>query len=189
MEELSKNGKPQGDKYIKKVKYKGNTITCHVYVCKENIDDDRLHMIYSVFGKRIKNEKVNWSNEIKKEYSNRVFCIADVSILASCLTSNKENFRKDYLTSKIKKITTKTFYDELKEHNLIFSYQDITQNNNVVFNELTIKLDKILQNPELKFLNPFSNPRTHAVVIPDDTGDIPTKDTSGQQSVSGTKRW
>ena len=172
---------PAGEKYTKKINYQNHIITCNIYICDIDIDEEQTHIIYSVFGKRIKNEPVKWLYQIKKDYSSKVICMADVSILAQNLMPNKEEFRKSNITSKIKSLVNTTFYNELKQHGLIFEYKEITQKTEVVYNELTKKLDKMLQTPDLKFLNPFSNPRTHYVTVKDDDGNITVREDSGKQ--------
>ena len=174
--------KPSGEKYFKKISYKKQTIPCYFWISKEDIPEDKRHVVYSVFGKRIKNESVDWANQIKGDNSKRIFCMADVSILAQHLVANKENFKKGYHTNSVRSLVKKAFFDELDSRGLIFKHEDIASKTNVVVNELTKRLDKILQNPELKFLNPFANPRIHYVTVKDENGDITVKEVPGEQT-------
>jgi len=191
--ELKVNGKPatpwepSGDKIFKKISHKKQVIPCYIWISKEDIPEDERHIVFSVYGKRIKNESVDWAYQIKGENNNRVFCMADVSILAQQLVANKENFKKSFYTNTIRSLVKKAFYDELNKKGLIFKHEDISSKTNVVVNELTKRLDKILQNPDLKFLNPFSNPRIHYVTVKDASGNILIKEVPGQQSSSGSQ--
>lgn len=190
--ELTVNGKiikpwkPPGEKIFKKISHKNKIIPCYIWISEKDIPEDQRHIVYSVFGKRIKNESVDWANQIKGENSQRVSCMVDVSILAQQLVANKENFKKSIYTNSIRGIVKKAFFDELESKGLIFKHEDILAKTNVVVNELTKRLDKILQNPDFKFLNPFSNPKTHYVTLRDEDGDITIKELEGQQSVAGT---
>jgi|APSaa5957512535_1039671.scaffolds.fasta_scaffold14093_3 hypothetical protein len=190
--ELTVNGKivkpwqPPGEKIFKKISHKKQVIPCYIWISEKDIPEDERHIVYSVFGKRIKNESVDWANQIKGENSQRVSCMADVSILAQQLVANKENFKKSIYTNSIRSIVKKAFFDELESRGLIFKHEDVSAKTNVVVNELTKRLDKILQNPDLKFLNPFSNPKIHYVTLRDEDGNITIKEVEGQQSVAGT---
>ncbi len=188
--ELRVNGKPikpwepSGEKFTKKISYKKQVIPCYIWISKEDIPEDERHIVYSVFGKRIKNESVDWANQIKGDNNKRVFCMADVSVLAQQLVANKENFKKGIYTNSVRSLVKKAFFDELDSRGLIFKHEDIASKTNVVVNELTKRLDKILQSPELKFLNPFSNPKIHYVTVKDENGNITIKEVPGQQSVA-----
>ena len=186
--ELYVNGKsivpwqPEGEKISVKIKAGSVHIPCHIWICKEDTPEDMRHIVYSVFGKRIKNESVDWANLIKGNNSKKIFCMADVSILASHLVANKENFKKNTYTNKIRGQINKRLFGELEKRKLIFKPEDITSKTNVVVNELTKRLDKILQNPELKFLNPFSNPREHDISVANKDGDVRIGEGSGKQT-------
>lgn len=189
--ELTVNGKtikpwqPPGEKILKKISHKKQVIPCYIWISEEDIPEDERHIVYSVFGKRIKNESVDWANQIKGNASQRVSCMVDVSILAQQLVANKEDFHKNFQTNAIRSLVKKAFFDELESRGLIFKHEDISTKTNVVFNELTKRLDKILQNPDLKFLNPFSNPKIHYVTLQDEDGNITIKEVPGEQSVVG----
>lgn len=177
---------PPGEKIFKRIKHKNQIISCYIWISEEDIPEDERHVVYSVFGKRIKNESVDWANQIKGNASQRVSCIADVSVLANQLVANKEDFHKNFQTNTIRSLVKKAFFDELDSRGFIFKHEDISTKTNVVVNELTKRLDKILQNPDLKFLNPFSNPKIHDVTLQDEDGNITIKEVPGEQSVVGT---
>jgi len=176
---------PTGERFFKRLPYKKQTIPYYFWISKEDIPEDERHIVYSVFGKRIKNEPVDWANQIKGENNRRVCCMADVSILAQQLVANKENFKKSPLTNAVRSAIKKAFFDELDKRGLIFKHEDISSKTNVVVNELTKRLDKVLQNPDLKFLNPFSNPRIHYVTLRDKDGNVIIQEVPGQQQVTG----
>jgi len=191
--ELQVNGRivnpwePRGERLFKKISYKKKTIPYYFWISRDVIPEEKRHIVFSVYGKRIKNEYVDWSYQIIGENNNKVFCLADVSVLAQHLVANKENFKKSAYTNLIRSLVKKAFFDELDKKGLIFKQQDLSSKRNVVFNELTKRLDKILQNPELKFLNPFSNPRVHYVSVKDENGNIMIQEVPGQQYIKGTK--
>lgn len=184
--EIVKPWQPTGEKIFKKISHKKQIIPCYIWISEEDIPEDKRHIVYSVFGKRIKNESVDWANQIKGDASQRISCMADVSVLAQQLVANKENFKKSVYTNSIRSIVKKAFFDELESRGFIFKHENMSSKTNVVVNELTKRLDKILQNPDLKFLNPFSNPNIHYVTLRDEDGNITIKEVEGQQSVVGT---
>ena len=189
--ELTVNGKtinpwqPPGEKIFKKISHKKQIIPCYIWISEKDIPEDERHMVYSVFGKRIKNESVDWANQIKGENSQKISCMADVSILAHQLVANKENFKKGIHTNSIRSVVKKAFFDELESRGLIFKHEDVTSKNNVVVNELTKRLDNLLQSPDLKFLNPFASPKIHYVTLQDENGNITIKEVEGQQPIAG----
>ena len=189
--ELKVNGKtlepyiPKGELITKKIKYKNQSIMCHIVISKEDIPEESRHIVYSVFGKRIKNQNVEWAYQIRGEQSKRVCCLADVSVLANQIITNKEYFHKNPATNKIKSLVNQTFLHELDDKDMIIKHDDISSRTNVVFNELTKRLDKVLQSPELKFLNPFSNPRTHDVIVKNEDGDVNVGEVTGKQATTG----
>jgi len=92
---LVKSEEPLGDKTTKIISYKNQKIICDFWICKEEVPEEKRHIIYSVFGKRIKNESVDFSYQIIEDKSKKVTCEADVSLLAEYLSTNKENFHKN----------------------------------------------------------------------------------------------
>ena len=187
--ELTVNGKriepwmPAGDKYKKILKYKNRNIPYYMWISRDDIPEERRHIVFSVFGKRIKNETVDFAYQIKGDNSNKVFCMADVSLLAEHLVANKENFKKNYFTNSVRSAIKMAFYKELAEKGYIAKQASGSQTN-VIVNNLTRKLDKALQTPDLKFLNPFSNPRVRYVPVTDDEGKVTMKEVEGKQKVN-----
>ena len=173
---------PLGERIDLKIRVARDYVPCHIWICKEGVPEDRRHIVYSVFGKRIKNESVVWANQIKGDNSKKIFCMADVSVIAGHLVINKEDFQKNFQTNKIRSHVNKKLFEELEKRKLIFKHQDVTSKTNVVVNELTKRLDQVLQNPELKFLNPFSNPREHNISVPSKGGDVTISDAPGKQT-------
>lgn len=189
---LTINGKnvyawePRGDKFKKIIKFKNQKIPCYFWISKEDIPEEKRHIIYSVFGKRIRADTVDFSYQIKGDMSNKVFCMADVTMMAEYLTSNKEDFMKNYFTNGARGAVKKIFYEFLDEHNLLNKQSATRESTNFVVNELTKRLDRILQSNEFKFLNPFSNPRSHLVSIKDEKGELMLEQIEGVQKVEGT---
>ena len=91
------------------INYRQKQITCHFYYdCDpDKLTDANRHLVYTVFGKRITNESVNF--EIINDQRNRVFGIVDVSILAEYLVISKEEFRKESEVNEVKTKIKKEF--------------------------------------------------------------------------------
>lgn len=190
---LTINGKnvhpwePRGDKFKKIIKFKNQKIPCYFWISKEDIPEEGRHLIYSVFGKRIRADPVDFSYQIKGDMNNKVFCMADVTTMAEYLTSNKEDFMKNYFTNSVRGAVKKIFYEFLSEHNLLNKQVTTMETTNFVVNELTKRLDRLLQSNEFKFLNPFSSPRSHLVSIKDEEGNVVLEQIDGVQKIEGTK--
>lgn len=177
---------PKGDKFKKTIKFKNQKIPCYFWICKEEIPEEGRHLVYSVFGKRIRADMVDFSYQIKGDMNNKVFCMADVSAMAEYLTSNKEDFMKNYFTNGVRGAIKKTFYEFLAENNLLNKQLGTQEQTNFVVNQLTKRLDRVLQSSEFKFLNPFSSPTSHIVSIKDDSGDTQLEQIDGVQKIDGT---
>jgi hypothetical protein len=91
---------------------------------------------------------------------------------------------KNNQTSKIRKLVRSAFYDFLKSEGLIRAVEPHISSN-VVTNELTKRLDQLLQQKDFRFLNPWFNPRTKLVAVPDEEGNILIKEAEGGQIVHG----
>ena len=176
--------KPKGGTFEKKIIiYKNEKITCYFWITGEDIPETLRHIVYSVYGKRIRNELVDFSYQIKAELYDKVFCIADVSVLARHLNSNKEDFMKNQLVSGIKRKITSEFYQFLQSKGLIVNPKAKGLSTNVITNELTRRLDKLLQQKDLKFLNPWLNPRIKFVAVADEGGSTRIQEVEGSQIV------
>jgi hypothetical protein len=162
--------KLKGRTISRTVQYKGSKIPCDFILSDEDIPEDDRHIVYTVFGKRIKSEPFEFSYQITENRSRRVCCIADVSVLAEFLTANKEEFDKEGFYPARAKIK-QAFYKFLKDEGLI-KEQEQLESANIVVNELTKRLDKLLKLPEFKFLNPRSKLSIERPqIIQDNNGD------------------
>lgn len=176
--------KPKGGTFEKKIiVYKNEKIPCYFWITDEDIPESLRHIVYSVFGKRIRNELVDFSYQIKADIYDKVFCIADVSVLARHLNSNKEDFMKNQLVSGVKTKIKNEFYQFLQSKGLIANPKVKGISNNVITNELTRRLDKLLQQKDLKFLNPWLNPRIKFVAVADEGGNTRIQEVEGSQIV------
>ena len=171
---------PKGTKFQKQIKWKKNIIKCFYWIADELIPEERQHIVYSVFGKRIHRNKLDVTIRIKEDYAQRIFCIADLSVLAGYLTANKEEFEVDWRPNECKSVVKKAFWDFLEKEGLL-SKSDPTQITSPTFvNELTKRLDKILQTDKFKHLNIFLSTTTRNVLTPDETGDTPITESTGE---------
>lgn len=173
---------PKGKIEKKILTFKNQKITCYFCISDDDIPEERRHIVYTVYGKRIKNEAADFAYEIVGDKSNKVFAIVDASILAKHLNSNKEDFMKNFQTNKVRALIKKGFYEFLKSEGLIRAVQPHISSN-IVTNELTQRLDRLLQQDEFRFLNPWFSPRVKLVAVPDEGGDIVIKQVDDGQVI------
>lgn len=147
---------PGGSQYRKMPKYQSHSIPCRVWIANDDIPDEWRHITYYVLGKRIKSDMVDWVAEIKPQYAKRVFCMADASALAGYLTTNKENFERNFYTNKMLSRAKRAFYETLKENGCLRDPVREVDDSPVVRNELTRRLNVVLNLPELRQFNPFA---------------------------------
>lgn len=168
---------PKGDMFKKQFTWKQNKIPALCFISKDRIDENRRHIVFTVFGKRINNKELDLAMRIKGDYGNRVFCIVDVSILADQLTSNKENFKIGRMNNDCKLKVENEFWKFLEEQNLLnVSFQE---DSHVITNELTKRLDELLNTKEFKDLNPFLNPRNRSTLLKDADGKFLISEVDG----------
>jgi len=169
---------PNGVQFKKTFKWKKNNIPAVCFISNDLVPELRRHIVYTVFGKRITNKELDLAIRIKGDYSNRVFCIVDLSILADQLTTNKENFKKNIFVNDCKSKIEDAFWKFLEDENLLnVEFQQDTQ---VVTNELTKKLDELLNTKEFKDLNPFLTHRKRTTLTLDDGGDTVVDEVPGE---------
>ena len=174
---------PKGDKFKKNFKYKKYTIPTFCYISKEIIPQERLHMVFTVFGKRIYNHQINLAR-IKPDFAQRVFSIVDLSLLADQLTSNKENFKKSIYTNDCRHQVEKQFWNFLSEHGLTSS--GITEpKNEMLKNELTRRLEDLFSTKEFSQLNPFLTTRNLKTPSQSKSGDTPVSELPGSSVGEG----
>jgi hypothetical protein len=176
---------PKGQIKKKILTHKGQSIACYFVVAEEKIPEDQRHIVYTVYGKRIKNEFVDFAYQIQGDNSSKVCCLTDVSPLASQLNSNKEDFDKTTSTNAVRSKIRQAFFEFLKSEGLIRESSEASPGSSIVTNELTKRLDVLLQQKEFKFLNPWFNPRPKEVVIPQQDGDITIDQADGEQQIMG----
>ncbi len=163
---------PKGQKFKRTVKYKSHKIYCYFYISDDPAPDGYLHLTYSVFGKRIKNEVVSFSDNIKDGMNNKVFGIVEVNVLAAELTSNKEDFKKLPKVNEVLKTVKQCFYDFLKERNLISGDIHNTRRKQAIDSRLTERLNEILKHKEYKFLGPLMKIAQQRIPMLNSDGDV-----------------
>lgn len=168
---------PRGDKYKASFKYKKHNFSAFCFIAKESIPEERLHIVYTVFGKRIYNQPINLT-KIKPDYANRVFCIVDLSKLANQLTSSKEKFKKSIYTNDCRHHIEKGFWEFLEKHGITTS--DLTEpKKQMLKNELTKRLEDLFKTKEFSQLNPFLTTRKQKIPTLDNEGDTPVSEIPG----------
>lgn len=176
---------PKGEKFRKIFTWKKNKINCICWITKQPIPEELRHVVYTVFGKRIHSDPLDITIRIKGDYSNRVFCIADVSFLSQYLTTNKERFEKNWQTNDCRHAIQKMFWGFLEENGLVTNSDATEASNPEIVNELTKRLDNLLNTKEFKDLNPFLNPAKRKIPLPDDAGDLIISEEDGGGTEGG----
>jgi len=163
----------------------GNIVKLYILVSNAVVPEDQRHIVYSVYGKRIKNEPVEYSYQIVDNKSTQISCAADVSILAEYLNSNKEDFDKDKMVARVRNKVREELRAYLTANNLIREDKYSPEPSSIAANELTKRLDKLLQSKKFKFLNPWSKSRIRLVIRLDENGEIVVSQDPEGQSVTG----
>jgi hypothetical protein len=178
---------PLGISVKKIINYKQKQITCYFYYENE-VQEENKHLVYTVFGKRIMNEAFEFAHRIIEDRRNKVFGLVDVTVLSKYLAINKEEFKKDSEVNVVKTKVRKEFYDFLKDKGFIKDSQQQAEKADLFTNEFARRLDKLLQQKEFKFLNPFNDLRIRTVVLQTDGNVAVSQVDSGQQVIFKTKR-
>lgn len=169
---------PRGDKYKKTFTWKRQKIPAICFISKETIPEERQHIVYTVYGKRIYNQSLGFTIRLREDYSNRVFCIVDLSILADQLTANKENFKKSIYTNDCRHNVENNFWKFLEEMGL--TTKDPTEpSQQMLKNELTNRLEELFRTKEFNELDPFLTPRKRKTPMLDTDGDIVVSEVPG----------
>ncbi len=163
---------PKGKKYERSFNWKKHKIKCIYWISNDPLPEECRHTVYTVFGKRIHNDTLDIIARIKSDYGHRVYCIVDASILAGYLTSNKERFERNWQTNNFRHETQKSFWAFLEEQGLLTAEEIGQPSHFEIVNELTKRLDKLLNTKEFKDLNPFLSPRKLQTAFPDQDGDL-----------------
>ena len=167
------------ERFKKSFTWKGKKINCYCWISENEIPQERRHIIYSVFGKRIHNEPISQPINLKQDYFNRVFCLVDVTHLSKHIRTDKESFDTNWEPNQTKQATQKFFVNFLIEQGLVGRDVSKTQTTEIV-NEFTQELDRLLKTKEFKDLNPFLTSKKRLVPMPDENGDLPISEVEGE---------
>ena len=176
---------PRGDKYRASFKFKKENFSAFCFIAKELIPEERLHIVYTVFGKRIYAQQINLT-KIKPDYASRVFCIVDLSKLADQLTSSKEKFKKSIYTNDCRHHVEKGFWEFLEKHGITTSNL-IEPKKQMLKNELTKRLEDLFKTKEFSQLNPFLSTRKQKIPTLSNVGDTPVSKIPGNGVSEGGK--
>ena len=175
---------PQGEKFQKSFTWKNYKINCYYWISTGEIPEERQHIVYAVYGKRIQKDPLRTPVNFKEDYSHRVFCLADVTHLAGHIKPDKEHFEGNQFTNGTRNEVEKRFIEFLNEHGLLG--KDLSRHDSAeIVNEATKELDKLLSTIEFKELDPFLTYRKRMLPTPDQNGDIPITETTGEGPVGG----
>ena len=173
-----KGWEPKCDRYKKNFYWKKEKIPAICFISKEPIPEQIQHIIYSVYGKRINNQKLPFAIKIKSDFSTRVFCIVDVSILADQLITSKEDFKKNFQTNDCRHNVEKNFWKFLEEQGLLT--KDPTEpTQQMLKNELTQRLEELFKTKEFSQLDPFLNPSKKEIPLTNTEGDVVVSEVQG----------
>ena len=175
------------EKFRKQLTWKGKTLNCYCWVSRNEIPEQRRHIVYAVHGKRIFNETITQPIQLKEGVWNRVFCLVDVSHLAKHIRTDKESFQNNWETNQTRQAVQKFFIDFLKDQGLTTVDNTAKVQTTEIVNEFTQQLDRLLKTKDFKDLNPFLAPRKRMVPGPDDNGDITISDVPGDGLGDGEK--
>jgi len=174
---------PKGSMFNKTFDWKKQNIPALCFISNEKIPESLRHIVFTVYGKRIINKELDLSIRIKGDYSNRVFCLVDLSIFADQLTANKENFKKSIQFNDCKSKIESGFWKFLEDENLLnVEFQQDTQ---IITNEITQRLDELLDSKEFKDLNPFLTPRKRISLTLNEDGDTIVREEPGEGPLDG----
>ena len=169
---------PRGKSTDVKFQYKKEKFDATCFIAKETIPETSLHVIYTVFGKRIYNKPISLVN-VKPDYANRVFCIVDVSKLADRLTTNKEGFKKSIYANDLRHHIENGFFKFLEKEGL--TTNDLMEpKRQQLKNELTKRLEELFKDKEFSNLNPFLTTKKQKILTPNADGDTPTSQIPGE---------
>ena len=171
-------------RFQKSFTWKKNKINCYCWISRNEIPEERRHIVFAVHGKRIMNELISSPVNLKEGYFHRVFCLVDVSHIAEHIATDKESFHGNWQTNQTRQAAQKFFLEFLSEKGLLG--RDISKPQTAeIVNEFTKELDRLLKTKEFKDLNPFLSPRKRMVPTPDKDGDIPLTEVEGEGPVGG----
>ena len=174
-------------KVIKQFIWKNNKIKCYFWIAKNKVPKEQLHMVFSVYGKRITNEVISQPLNLKSGYYERIFCLADVSHLAKHIGTDKESFHGNWETNRTKSEVQKFFIKFLTEQGL--TGRDLSKPEpDEITNKLTKELDRLLQTKEFQELNPFLSRKKQSTPSLDPEGDITISDVKGEGSNGSTRK-
>lgn len=175
---------PRGTKFRKTFTWKKNKIPALCYIADETIPEERRHIVVTVHGKRIENLVFENPMRIKGDYSNRVFCIVDASILGRYLGLNKESFDRNWQTNDCRNKMKEGFWNFLEKEGYIKSSKSEISTSTIV-NELTKRLDDLLSQKQFQHLNPFLNTKKRLIPVRDSDGNIPVSEVEGDSLGDG----
>ena len=154
--------------------WKKSKIPAICYISNDFIPESERHIIFTVHGKRIETASIENPIRLKENYSSRVMCYADVTLLGDQLTLNKAGFKKNWQTNDCRNKVKEYFWKFLEKNELVKAERSEISTTTIV-NELTKKLDELLNTKQFRDLNPFLITRKSLQ---------PTKTTDGQEQLS-----
>jgi hypothetical protein len=158
------------------------------WLTEKEIPEDRRHLEFVCYGKRILVEKPDWLWQVDNQYHEKFAAVFFVDSLSAHLTSNKEGFQKNWFTNKVLSEAKSLLYKWLKDNGAIIAPQHTQSlDNRLLTNYLTTQIDKLLSQKEWKWLNPWLSPPRKDVLLPSKEGEFLVSQDEGSQAAFGNK--
>ena len=110
---------PTGTIYRMAFKYKNTEFKMRITISDKAVDTQMRYLTYHVYGKRIKQELVDYEPQIHESFRDRIMCMVDATPLAKHLVANKENFHTNFHVNSVKGEIRKQLQNKLVELKLV----------------------------------------------------------------------
>ncbi len=169
------------------IKVQKHKFPFHIWLIQDDFPLEWSYIVYTVWGKRVRNDTPDYIWELKPEFKNRVICIVEAEGLSNFLISNKEDFQKNPFRNSVFTQVRIELYSWLKENGMIVEADQTSEGAEIVELDITRELNRILSLDEFSWMNPWTAGISTKTVIEDPDGEISVKETDGSQIIGGTK--
>jgi hypothetical protein len=173
------------EKFVRHFKMSSKKVECIFWISDDELLEDNEefpHILYVVGDKRITDRRLPESYKIIKNYSKRIFCYADVSLLLKKhVLMSKEDFADgNAYVSKVKQRVVQSFWDFIREKDLL-KEDKIDKSNDIELQMILQKFNEVLQTKEFKKWNPFLLKTKREVPVTDPKGGELLSESEGFQ--------
>ena len=171
---------PATEKQTGTVSHRGIKLSYHFYLLKDDFPGRWKNLNYQIMGKTISKKKLEFINELKAEYHQKIYVSVDALPLKSYLKTDKSSFSRGFY--EYNRIINKEIHNIAKKLSLLSSNTP----NKLLNNVLTRAFAELFNDPKYAWLNP------HAVIFSPGPKQPSTTRTStthtGQTHSTGRKR-